>query len=108
MQTYYKYPLIVAFWLGWLVPLWAQVPIYLGKSADVVANYKAKADEKARNPKTVNNKINHSIPGEAQLVLNINISKKQDTINLFIGAVDKKKGSTFFLSTAPINKFIVS
>src|SRR5688572_29522575 len=78
----------------------AQQPIYIGKSADVLANYKAKADEKARNAKTTSNKIGHKISAQIDLVLNVNFNRKTGITEAFIGDIDKSKGSSFLLKVS--------
>src|SRR5687768_18430994 len=77
--------------------IWAQQPIYIGKSAEVLANYKSKAKEKALNAITTKNKISHNIPAQAQLILNVNLHQATGTTEAFIGDVDRSRGSSFIL-----------
>src|SRR5687768_745942 len=77
--------------------IWAQQPIYIGKSAEVLANYKSKAKEKALNAITTKNKISHNISAQSQLILNVNLHQATGTTEAFIGDVDRSRGSSFVL-----------
>ncbi|WP_162052675.1 malectin domain-containing carbohydrate-binding protein [Pontibacter pamirensis] len=110
MQNIYKPLLLVAFLLVWFMPLSAQTPINLGKSADVGAKFKAKAANAKKINKTPNSsKISQFIPGQDSLILNLKVSKKEGKADVFIGEVDNKKNSTFFLkvSVEELSGFII-
>lgn len=95
MKTCYRNLLLAFTLLVLAVPALAQSTIQIGVSADVAAIYKAKA--KAIKADRNNNKISHKVSGQKPLVLKLKVSKKEGTADVYIGDVEDKKNSTFFL-----------
>lgn len=75
------------------VTAFSQESIYIGKSSDLVASYKAKAT----NAKTSSNKITHRVSAQRNLVLRVNLHNTVGDADFFIGSIEKSKGASFVL-----------
>lgn len=95
MKTLYKHALLAIMLLVWAVPAMAQQTVQLGKTADVAGAYKARANAFRNTGR--GNRISHTVPGQAALVLRVETSKKEGAAEVYMGEVEGKKSSTFFL-----------
>ncbi len=97
MQHFYSYFLAVLFFLSWARPAAAQNPVLIGNAAEVVAAYQQKALAKARNAGGEAVKIRHTVPGQGDLLLTLNGSRKSGKAETFFGHVNNSR-NTFRLT----------
>ncbi|QMU31035.1 GEVED domain-containing protein [Adhaeribacter radiodurans] len=103
MKNFYKCFYFFLCWLGLTVPLKAQTPINLGKTADLLAAYRTKANAKTTNAISLYNQIKHSLPGHGALTLHVNVRKKEGPTELFMGSIAAQTNGSFFLKAAGNN-----
>ncbi|WP_161887880.1 malectin domain-containing carbohydrate-binding protein [Pontibacter russatus] len=95
MKTFYTHFLLALVLLVWAAPAMSQSKTALGAAADVAGLFKAKSE--IGKTKANNRLISHLVPGQDPLVLKIKKSKKEGAADVYIGGVEGRKHSTFFL-----------
>ncbi|ANE51437.1 kelch repeat-containing protein [Flavisolibacter tropicus] len=96
MKNAYQHLLLILI-CGFISPVFAQTPVYIGKVNDVRTTYSTKARAAAANRVSSETMVSHSIPGEPPLLLKI-VSSRQDQAGVFFyGEVKDAASGRFYL-----------
>jgi uncharacterized repeat protein (TIGR02543 family) len=98
MKAFYNCFILLVVFLMSSVSLLAQRQVGLGSASEVADTYKARA--RAAEVSGQETKIRHVVPGQDPLVLNVKVTKREGAADVYIGEVENKKHSDFFLKVS--------